>query len=233
MNKLKKQKPFSKKNLRKKLKQILKKTKNPQKPPKKTQKNPYKTLKKYKNKKSIGGLNIYTLEGNYESTAELRDGKDFFRKMTNNENEIKLCKLLKNNPHKNIIKIYDVTDNYIDMELLDTDYVLELNEIDKMKVKKVMQEVKSFLQGLGFMYIDWKYDNIGKSDDGEYKLFDFDASGLLKSEERVGDYSDSPWEIEPPKHFWSYKQATIKGITNPKEIDNYAFDLGMNETSYW
>jgi serine/threonine protein kinase len=142
--------------------------------------------------------------------------------MTNNANEIKLCKLLKNNPHKNIIKIYDVGDNYIDMELLDTDYVLELNEVDKMKVKEVMQEVKSFLQGLGFMYIDWKYDNIGKSDDGEYKLFDFDASGLLKS--------DSPWEIEPP-HFWSYKQATIKGITTPVEIDNYAFDLGMNDMS--
>jgi hypothetical protein len=216
MNKLKKQKPFSKKNLRKKTKTNLKKTK--------------KKLKKYKNKKSIGGLNIYTL-GNFEITDELLDGKDFFRKMTNNENEIKLCKLLKNNPHKNIIKIYDVTDNYIDMELLDTNYVLELNEIDKMKVKEVMQEVKSFLQGLGFMYIDWKYDNIGKSDDGEYKLFDFDASGLLKSEERMGD-SDSPWEIEPP-HLWSYKQATIKGITIPNEIDNYAFDLGMNETSYW
>jgi serine/threonine protein kinase len=191
-----------------------------------------KKTKKYrnKNKKSIGGLKIFNTLGNFEITDELLDGKDFFRKMTNNENEIKLCELLKNNHHKNIIKIYDVGDNYIDMELLDTDYVLELNEVDKMKVKEVMQEVKSFLQGLGFMYIDWKYDNIGKSDDGEYKLFDFDASGLLKSEERVGDYSDSPWDIEPP-HFWSYKQAIINGFKTPKEIDNYAFDIGMNDMS--
>jgi hypothetical protein len=43
-----------------------------------------------------------------------------------------------------------------------------------------MSNVKDFLQGLGIMYVDWKLDNIGKSlIDGKYKLFDFDASGLV------------------------------------------------------
>ena len=40
-----------------------------------------------------------------------------------------------------------------------------------------MKKVKDFfLQNLGIIYIDWEQDNIGKGEDGNYKLFDFDGS---------------------------------------------------------
>ena len=58
-------------------------------------------------------------------------------------------------------------------------------------------------------------DNIGVSDDGEIKLFDFDCSGLI-------DVETNKWLIEPPK-YWAYKNAIKNGMKTPIEIDNYAF----------
>jgi serine/threonine protein kinase len=174
--------------------------------------------KKYRNKKRIGGVKIYTQEGEFITNPEiLHEGKEFFRKKTNNQSELELCKLLMMNPHKNIVKIYDVGADYIDMELVDTDSVLELD--DASDVIQAMQEAKDFLQGLGIMYIDWKLDNTGKGEDGQYKLFDFDASGLINKE-------TNEWILEPPK-YWSYNEATKKDKKNPIDIDNYAFEIGF------
>ena len=119
------------------------------------------------------------------------------------------------NPHKNIVKIYGITPDYIDMELLNTN----INTEDISKIKNVMMEVKTYLQQLGIMYIDWKLDNIGISDDGEFKLFDFDVSGLL-------DIETNKWKIEPSK-YWSYNEAIKNGMETPVDIDNYAFELGF------
>jgi len=177
-----------------------------------------KRTKKYKNKKRIGGVKIYTSKGEFITNPEiLHEGKEFFRKMTNNQSELELCKLLMINPHKNIIKIYNVGADYIDMELVDTNSVMELD--DTSDVTRAMQEVKDFLQGLGIMYIDWKLDNIGKGEDGQYKLFDFDVSGLINKE-------TNEWILEPPK-YWSYNEATKNGMKTPIDIDNYAFVIGF------
>ena len=54
-----------------------------------------------------------------------------------------------------------------------------------------MKEVKKFLQDIGFIYVDWKFDNIGKSKDGNYKLFDFDASGII-------NLDTNEWIVTPP-----------------------------------
>jgi serine/threonine protein kinase len=78
-----------------------------------------------------------------------------------------------------------------------------------------MADVKTFLQGLGIMYIDWKPDNIGISANGELKLFDFDVSGLI-------DTVTGAWVLKPPK-FWSYNKAVCNGCVAPVDIDNYAF----------
>lgn len=125
------------------------------------------------------------------------------------------------NPHENIIKIYDVGVDFIDMELLNTD----MSSAAMIQVKNKMTEVKAHLQNLGIMYIDWKLDNIGISDDGQFKLFDFDGSGLI-------DIETKEWIIEPPKHWWSYNNAIKNGMKNPVDIDNYAFDIEFNNKKY-
>lgn len=101
------------------------------------------------------------------------------------------------------------------MELLNTD----LFKVSMRKLQNDMMEVKTFLQGLGIMYIDWKLDNIGISEDGELKLFDFDVSGLI-------DTKTEEWIIKPPE-FWAYNNAVENGMVTPVEIDNYAFKEGI------
>ena len=135
--------------------------------------------------------------------------------MTNDRNELEISRKIMNNPHKNIIKIYNVSNNYVDMELLNTNINME----DIGEVKKVMTEVKTYLQYLGVIYIDWKLDNIGIGEDGQYKLFDFDVSGLVNVETKK-------WILEPPK-LYSYNQAIKNGAVTPSEIDNDAFDIGL------
>ena len=171
---------------------------------------------KKRTKKSIGGVKIYTIDGRFTRDPKiLHDGKDFFKKITHNAGEIEICELLMKNPHKNIIKIYDIGTDYVDMELLNTD----IDRADINNIKNVMMEVKTYLQNLGIMYIDWKLDNIGISDDGEYKLFDFDCSGLI-------DKETNKWKVEPPK-YWSYNKAIQNGMKTPLDIDNYAFEIGF------
>ena len=200
------------------------------------------------NTKRIGNVKVLTLDGNFTTidTEILHEGKDFFRKMTN-DGEKKICDILMQNPHKNIIKIYYVgkdDENYIDMELLlNTDINLLLKKTntklsktntkllntnmyiqDISKIKNVMMEVKTYLQSLGIIYIDWKLDNIGISDDKEIKLFDFNASGLI-------DIETKKWIIKPPE-WWSYNEAIENGMVNPIDIDNYAFDIEFKNAKY-
>ncbi len=85
-------------------------------------------------------------------------------------------------PNKNIVEFYNITPEFIDMELLET-YQIKSSVIytifnDKPKIKEIMKPVKDFLQSLGIAYIDWKIDNIGISD-GTYKLFDFNMCGIF------------------------------------------------------
>jgi serine/threonine protein kinase len=169
-------------------------------------------------------VKIYTTEGDFITNTELfHKGKDFFRKMTKKTNtrEKNISNLLMKNTHKNVIDIYDIGDDYIDMELLNTN----MNNVDMSKVKNAMIEVKTYLQNLGIMYIDWKLDNIGISEDGQFRLFDFNGLGLI-------DIKTNRWIIKPPKYWWSYKNAIQHGMTKPVDIDNYAFDREFNNKNY-
>ena len=163
---------------------------------------------------------IYELNGKFTTDRNLlHNGKAFFRKMTKDKEEIKLCKLIMEMSHKNIVKIYGIGEDYIDMELLETN----IEEEDVNEIRERMTEVKTDLQKLGIIYIDWKFANIGISDDEkpELKLLDFDISGLINLE-------TNEWIIEPPK-CWSYRQAIENGKETPIDIDNYAFDIGLSE----
>jgi serine/threonine protein kinase len=92
-------------------------------------------------------------------------------------------------------------------------------KLNKGKVVEIMRKVKDFLQSLGIMYIDWKPDNIGISNDGTYKLFDFDVSGLI-------DLKTSKWIVKPLE-YWNYKKAIENGFKTPQQIDDFSFDYGI------
>ena len=206
----------SKKNTRKHKKTTKKPNKNTRK-----HKKPNKNTRKHKKttKNTIGGVKVLTIDGEFTTDAEiLHEGKDFFRKMTNIIAEKKICELLMKNPHKNIVKIYDVGKDYIDMELLDVDIE------DMSNIKNIMMEVKTYLQSLGIIYIDWKLDNIGISEDGQFKLFDFNASGLI-------DIETKKWTIKPIE-WWSYNKAIEDGMVTPSDIDNYSFDIEFKRKKY-
>lgn len=161
-------------------------------------------------KNSIGG---FTTDGKIIKTDELFEGKDYFQKMTTNKIEKKICKLLMENPHKNIVNIYEVGNKYIKMELLNTD----LTGISENEIKEKMIGVKNYLQNLGILYIDWKLDNIGIGKDGELKLFDFDISGIINPND------PTKWKNKPP-NCYSYSNAIKNGCKTPLKIDNYAFE---------
>jgi serine/threonine protein kinase len=113
-------------------------------------------------------------------------------------------------PHKNIVKIFDVGDNYVIMEHVNVD----LTSLSKVELKLKMIKLKEYLQNLGIIYIDWKLDNIGIGNDNELKLFDFDASGLI---------NNFNWVIEA-EHYYAYNHAILDGCNTPIEIDNYCFN---------
>ena len=171
-----------------------------------------------------GGSVIYN-DGEFTDTDETYDGKPFFRKIFYYSNpptekqkkiveaETKIVKILMLHPFQNIANYFVVNDNYVDME------ELNVKDIKIEEIIEPMKQVKEFLQNLGIMYIDWKIDNIGLDKNGIYKLFDFDASGLI-------DIKSQKWIIEPI-HLFSYKKAIENGCKTPKEIDDWSFNFNI------
>lgn len=145
------------------------------------------------------------------------EGFSIFRKMTTSNAELSIYRLLKKLDHPNVVKIYYVGENYVDIEKVDTNYRQKMN-IEKMLL--TIKKLKDFLQSNGIMYIDWKYDNFGSVND-EYKLFDFDASGVI-------NLHTMNWEIKPPEYF-TYAKCLKTGITKPIDIDNYVYNNFYND----
>ena len=171
-----------------------------------------------KNKFNFNKSKIFTLDGKFEYSDEKYQGKSFFRKMTNDILEKKIAEIIKKNPHDNIVTIYRIGTNYIDMELLNDDVY---SIYSPSEINKIMLPVKNFLQEIGIVYIDWKPDNIGISKSKKkVKLFDFDASGII-------NIKTKKWEDKAPTLF-AYRQAVKNGMKTPIEIDNYAFDKEFN-----
>jgi len=147
---------------------------------------------------------------------------NFFRKYGASGNEHAICNILKNNPHPNIVKIYRITESYVDIELLKP--IISKKDYDKETLISAALLAKKHLQSLGIMYIDWKPDNFGIDTDGNYKLFDFNASGVTTSNKK--------WLKHPPVYNWSYRQAVANGIKDPIEMDDFAFDINLTRENY-
>ena len=177
---------------------------------------------------------IYNMNNDTTTTSdETYNGHLFFRKLGgpyiskahiySNNVERTIIKILMEHSHPNIVNYYKLSDDYITMEQVNSEksnplYKPMTNE-EIIEIQQVMVKVKDFLQSLGIMYVDWKYDNLGKSVDGTYKLFDFDASGLI-------DLASKKWILKP-QHYWSYNEAIKNGALTPKEIDDWSFNYNM------
>ena len=160
---------------------------------------------------------MYTLDGHFEELeGDYINGMPFFRKMSRNRTELKIAKMIMDNPHPNIVTIYRIGPEYIDMELVDPYY-----DGDRVELEDSMNKAKEHLQSLGIMYIDWKPDNTGITGDEDLirKLFDFDVSGVI-------DINTKKW-IDEPEAYVSYLNSTKKGLTDPYDIDNYSFEKGI------
>ena len=179
---------------------------------------------------------IYNMNNDTTKTSdETYNGLLFFRKLGtpysskshiySNNVERTIIKILMEHSHPNIVNYYELSDDYITMEQVNSEksnplYKPMTNE-EIIEIQQTMSKVKDFLQSLGIMYVDWKYDNLGKSLDGAYKLFDFDASGLI-------DLTSKEWILKP-QHYWSYNEAIKNGALTPKEIDDWSFNYNMIE----
>ena len=179
---------------------------------------------------------IYNMNNDTTKTSdETYNGLLFFRKLGapysskshiySNNVERTIVKILMEHSHPNIVNYYELSDDYITMEQVNSEksnplYKPMTNE-EIIEIQQTMSKVKDFLQSLGIMYVDWKYDNLGKSLDGAYKLFDFDASGLI-------DLTSKEWILKP-QHYWSYNEAIKNGALTPKEIDDWSFNYNMIE----
>ena len=164
----------------------------------------------------IQSVKVYTLTGTFETInvdISQYNNQHIFKKITKCKVELEICRILMAHPHKNIVKIFEVGDDYVIMEYVDID----LTSVSDHEITLIMSHVKDYLQKLGIIYIDWKHDNIGLDicKNGELKLFDFDVSGLL-------DVNTQNWIIAPRK-FYAYNHAIENGCNTPFEIDNYSF----------
>jgi len=156
--------------------------------------------------------------GKVNDLYQLYECQPFFRKMTDSQNEFEIAKLIMESPCANIVKIYRITDTYIDMELLKPVSNMFRTRLNLGLLRRDMLRAKIHLQKIGIMYIDWKYDNVGLDSKGHYKLFDFDASGIINA--------DGIW-VRRPEQYNAWLNAVKTGFSDPKEIDNYVFSLEL------
>lgn len=158
--------------------------------------------------------------GNITNLNEKFQGLNFFRKYgTAGSNEALIATILKENPHPNIVKIYDISNNYIDIEEVKPTSYLRNRDIDNEKLIAAAVAAKTHLQKLHIMYIDWKPDNMGVDVSGNFKLYDFDASGITTADNKK-------W-LNRPLPYWSFLQARAHNLTDPTAIDDFAFDINF------
>jgi len=129
--------------------------------------------------------------------------------------ELRIARLLKRNPHPNIVTIYNIGPDYLDMELLKTRLTMK----DIRPQLSDLKDAKDFMHSLGIVYLDWKPDNLGRSDEGVIKVFDFNLSSMF--------IKDSFTETPGIKgYFW--REAEKAGLKTPIEIDDWIFDRSFH-----
>ncbi len=120
-----------------------------------------------------------------------------------------IYKILMDNPHPNAVKIFNIGNDFVEMENLNIKYMTVPNVYDLFQAKK-------YLQSKGIITINWSYSKIGTGSDGKFKVYDFTCAGIINP-----DYPDE-WLLEPANTDIYFK-ALKEGYTTPISIDNYCF----------
>jgi len=148
-------------------------------------------------------------------TEELYYNKPFFRKMNPLDIEYNITLILQNNPHPNVVPIYNSSSIMLDIELLNIDIGTLIEENKRLFITDLLR-AKKHLHNIGIVYIDWNINNIGYSVTDEcFKIFDFDGGGIF-------NINTNDW-IMSPNNFYSYKTAINNYLINPIDIDDYCF----------
>jgi serine/threonine protein kinase len=160
----------------------------------------------------------YYDENNEFSTFEDDEyGCDFFRKYSS-DIEKRICYQMLQHPHKNIISIYNVKGNTVDMEML---------KVCESVSPQILSDVILGLEHLhkyNIVYVDLKIDNVGYSEkDKCYKIFDFDMSGIVENEKQ--------WRYKPVEGFLLEQITKRYEIKNLFDIDKHA--LKIFKTNSW
>lgn len=156
----------------------------------------------------------YAEDGSVEDFDAEFEGKPIFRKYlyySGQSDEIAIASILKKHPHPNIVDIYDIQPDYVDEELLNT----RITYSDVKAFIPALRRAKDYLHSLGIVYLDWKLDNLGMSNKGVVKIFDFDMSRKFSN----GKIIQSPGR--PKGYLW--RNAESIGLTDPIEIDDWIF----------
>ncbi len=154
----------------------------------------------------------------YSNTGDVRPlkasyaGKPIFRKENPSDTEQQIARIIMHNPHPNIVTIYAVSPDKIDMELVTPFIETKLNPDSSHKEQ--LKKAKEHLQKYGIVYIDWKLDNVGIGKDGLIKLYDFDMSYIFDGDVFIAG---------PTHHGYKYKNAKASGYINPKNMNNAIF----------
>ena len=154
----------------------------------------------------------YTSNGNVVRLNETKNGVPFFRKENPTMLELEIVRKLQRNPHPNIVKIYHVSPDYYDMELVST----RVTRRECIEQLAGLTSAKRHMQRLGIAYLDWKRDNCGLAN-GRVKVFDFDSSALVRR---------WPFFMTVKAPFikgYSWRKAENQGLTDPFKIDDRIF----------
>ena len=150
---------------------------------------------------------MYDTGGEYSGISATYNSKPLFRKMYPQDNELRVARIIQAHPHPNVVEIYHVCDEYIDMELLQTDKPYNVQDIERAHQHLLKHSI---------VYMDWKPDNFGVDLNGITKVFDFDSSGMF-------DKETDTWVYCPPSYY-SMRHATETGLINPSDIDRFTFE---------
>ena len=133
--------------------------------------------------------------------------------------EHEIVGIIRANPHPHIVAIYDVTDEYYDMELVKTG----LTSVP-VEDRECMRELKRHLQSLGIAYLDWKIDNFGLDENGTLKMFDFNACGLFETKSSCCGHK-SVWKRPPDFDGYLLRRSREQGHKKtPTECDDWIFE---------
>jgi hypothetical protein len=143
-------------------------------------------------------------DGNVISIEETYNGRPIFRKTCPSDIEKRICRLIQSFPHPNVVEVFHVCDEYIDMELLDVDYVINRQDLER---------AHSYFLKHNIVYLEWEPDNCGTDHNGVTKVFDFGGAGI----------SDANQWLIFPRHGYALRKASDADLYNPRDVDAFAF----------